>query len=69
MDFEPALRLGLQTEEERSRPYPFNDAATPGKDFRMGTQIPAYSYLPGGTVNTTLTLANGLSNLAPAGQG
>ncbi|MDQ3812744.1 MAG: hypothetical protein M3347_02190, partial [Armatimonadota bacterium] len=64
IDLRPALRLSLQTDEERSRTYPFN-APPPGKGFRMGTPLPAYAYQPGATVNARISLSNGLENLAP----
>src|SRR5690606_199238 len=43
VDLRPPVQLDLQVQEERTRPYPFN-APPPGKGFRLGLQLGAYSF-------------------------
>jgi hypothetical protein len=65
IDLDPPLTLSLQTDNLRALPYPFPHA--PGQNMlggRMGTPVMAYAYKPGQTVSATVTLANGVRNIA-----
>ena len=63
-DARPTLVISVASPEERTREYPFH-AALPEKYVRLGVPIYAYAFAPGQTVSTTVTLENGLRNLAP----
>ena len=67
VDADPPLALSVQTDNLRAFTYPFTapDQNALGS-FRthMGMPVMAYAYKPGQTVNATVTLANGVRNLA-----
>jgi len=63
-----AVQMRIQTDNLYSLPYPFHapgpDALT-GFQARMGAATGAYAYAPGATVHGSVSLLNGLENLAP----
>ncbi|MFC6644174.1 hypothetical protein ACFQBQ_00915 [Granulicella cerasi] len=68
VDLEPALRVRLHTDSVGSIPTPFHKPDS--KNFgafrnRMGAAVGNYAYPPGATVNASVTVVNGLRNLAP----
>lgn len=69
VDLDPPLALSVQTDNLRAIPYPFPapDPFTGGLGMQviMGMPVMAYAYKPGQTVSATVTLANGVRNLAP----
>ncbi len=66
-DFSPAVDIHLMADDVNHWEYPFH---APGPNFnrevgaRSGAQIGAYAYPPGAKVNATVTIANGLRDLA-----
>jgi hypothetical protein len=65
LDLRPAAQLTIATEEVRSVNSPFPDAPEPSRPMRMGLPVASYAWRPGQTVNASVTLTNGLRNLAP----
>ena len=66
LDLAAPVQVDIATEELRAvAAPPFPDVPEPGQNTRMGLPVASYAYAPGQTVNATVTLANGLRNLAP----
>jgi hypothetical protein len=63
IDMRPPVKLTVATEEVRSIPYPFK-APVIGKEARLGLPIMGYDYMPGQVVKATVSISNGLRNIA-----
>ena len=67
-DLEPQVQVSVRAENLYATPNPFHapdgNVLSPFKN-RMGAQVTAYAYPPGGQVNAEVVLSNGLRNLAP----
>lgn len=64
---EAALQLRIQTDNLYSLPYPFHAPGPEALDSfqgRMGAFVGAYAYRPGQTIQGSLSISNGLTNLA-----
>ncbi len=59
----PPVKISVATEEVRSIPYPFK-APVIAKESRLGLPIMAYDYMPGQVVKATVSVTNGLRNIA-----
>jgi hypothetical protein len=72
VDFQPGVVLSLSTDDVRTVPYPFDAPAYDGQPasfpFRMGFPVMAYAYPPGQKANISVSIANGVRNIAPMAQ-
>ena len=67
-DLRPTTRVAVSLDKIRTLVYPFHApgySALYSNANRMGTPVMAYAYPPGAAVTGTVTLTNGLGNMAP----
>lgn len=64
-DFSPEVTVAIATDTVRALARPF-DIPTDGLlAQRLGLPLDSYAYAPGQTVHATISIANGVSNIAP----
>jgi hypothetical protein len=70
VDLRPPVLLSVATDNLRNIEYPFHAPGPQSATFphRLGMEIGSYAYKPGQKLNATVTIANGIRNIAPLAQ-